>query len=226
MMNNTYDWRQRFSIPSRLDEYKQFMTGYLYESYSENKPSPEYTSEMFVRRLLKLETPPIQMETGIILHSIIEKAKYGNIEKSIYYNNWKINFNLDITLDYPELREINIKTDIAGYPIFGKVDAINISTVHDLKFTSNFKPEKYMESYQWKVYLLMTNLNKFIYDVFSIHIKEQERIINVNDYNKLELYKYECMQNDVAECICDYWECLENLKPLIFKMAQENNIAL
>jgi hypothetical protein len=217
-------WRSKFSVPSRLDSYKQFLTGLLY-SFGENPP--EYTDEIFVRQLLKLEPASAKMEAGTIMHRVFELAEYGNLSR-VSLNGWtmicpdSVNFEVEL----PECREIPIKAIVGDKPIFGKVDSISATTVRDLKFTGKFDAERYMQSMQWKTYLTMTRFDNFIYDVIVTDTDEINKVITIKSYEKLTLYRYDNLDEEVKECINNYWELLNHLKPLIFEIAAANNIEI
>ena len=206
---------------TRLDEYTQFCSGLLY-NLGDNPP--EYTPELFVRKLLKLEPPSLKMYAGIAVHKAVELMQDGVIHNGTIVDEWTINCNKDIIIETPDCRELAIQKSIDDVTIFGRVDSLDSSTVHDFKTTGSYNYEKYQASYQWRTYLWILNYDRFIYDVAITKTDEDKKIVDIMDYKKIELRRYPNLDNDVENKIRDYVYCLKQLAPLILKVARENNI--
>lgn len=58
-------------------------------------------------------------------------------------------------------------TDLPPIIISGRFDVMEGDVIRDGKTTQNFKYETYEDSLQWRFYLDMLGLSKFIYDVFE-----------------------------------------------------------
>lgn len=220
-----FDWRCKFSTVSRLDSFAQYLTGYLH-NYGENPP--EFTNEIFVNQLLKLQPPSLAMEAGSALHKIVENAEYNELPNKIVVDSWTINCpdDLNIIISYPYCREIPLTYSFDNITIFGKVDAIDSNNIHDLKITSSINMDRYNKSWQWKTYLTMANMERFVYDLLKVNIDEKNKIINIKEYDKLVLYAYPNMQMEVKEFILDYWYFLESIKDLIIEKAIANNVKI
>lgn len=215
------DWRNNFVQPSRLDEFAQYLTGNLHNYEDKEGFIPPYTDELFVEKLL-IRTPTEAMHVGSILHGILENAGFSCLPNKMEKDGYKITFNIDIDLELPELREIWINGNIKNASVLGKVDAISAVTVHDHKFTSKIDTEKYWNSWQWRVYLYLTDRPKFVYNVFQIKIKDMT--ISVDKFERLQLEEYLTLRQEVEEFYQYYWESLNSLKDLIFEKAAKLNI--
>jgi hypothetical protein len=214
-----YDWRNKFIKPSSLDNFQAFLDGELF-------PGFEYTTERFVNDLLKLTPPSIKMTVGTTMHKVMELSKYTELPQSFVMDDWVVVVNINESIEVPVIREVPIKHNIAGIDLNGKIDAIDGYKVHDFKFTSKVDINKYIKSWQWKVYLEMVNYNKFIYDLFTINIDEENNTININAYDKLELYRYPSLTEDVKQIIENFKDTLSNLKSTLVDVAQQNNITI
>lgn len=243
-------WRNRFMAVSRLDRYKQYLTGYTYKAYGDT-PAPEYTDELFVRELLKLEPQKAKMLGGIAAHSMLEHCQYGDLG-NCRVDEWDIIIDCDAIVEVPQMREVSVEKWFNGIPMFGRVDAMDANRVRDDKFTKQINIDNYIDSMQWKAYLSAVNYDIFVYDLFQVKVKIHtdnisvetyddendlfiqtsvlnrilSKSITITDYQRLELYRYPTMDDDVHQCMQGYWDLLESLKPLIFDIAKQNNIEI
>jgi hypothetical protein len=110
--------------------------------------------------------------------------------------------------------------------MFGKVDCIDGIVVHDIKTTRQIKLEKYAKSMQWKLYLWMTGLSIFGYNIFEIKIEEWKKSIMINKYEELKLYRYSNMEQDIFHMLDEYIGYLYQIKEQILDTARLNNIVL
>jgi hypothetical protein len=222
------DWRNKFTQPSKLDNFAQFLTGRLHEYEDVTGMVPDYTDELFVERLL-ISIPSINMTVGTKLHSLLEHLRTGDvIEDKFVHDGLMVNIKIDLDLELLPIKEQMITKNIGDIIIRGKLDGMSKTTISDYKFTKNIQLEKYMESFQWKVYLWMTGKNHFVYDLFEVEIIEDNGIVyvNINNYDKLELMRYPYMNNDVEDMYHQYLYTLKVLKPLIIDTAKKHNIIL
>ncbi len=208
------DWRCKFSTPSRIDNFVAYKSGV-------NWRGDEFLTEQYCKELLKLVPAYKKMEVGTALHSVIENSGFTTLPAKFTHNGWNFETFADIELAMPAQREIKLKKSFNGIWLFGKVDAISSTHVHDLKVTSTVELEKYFNSWQWKVYLCMSRLDNFVYDVLHVKIDEDNHHVQIKDYHRLELYRYETMQGEVERCLVEYWETLELLKPQLTAMSHE-----
>jgi len=220
-MNNRI-FPSTFITPSRIDNFIQYQTGLRFDGN-------EYTLEEYIDNLLRIQPENKKMSAGTAGHYLLEHSVYGIYDKeyhNIPVNNkeWTVNFQVDAEIQLPVIRESWVRGTFADCQIIGKVDAIDAIYVHDHKFTSQVDIEKYMESVQWKMYLLMTGRDKFVYNLFNVKV-EDANIVNVLGYQKLELCSYESMAEEIEQIIADYRDFLIQVKPLLIeRIAQYNGL--
>jgi hypothetical protein len=223
MLNNK--WLTKWISPSQLDNYKQFLTGVVY-NYGDNPP--EYTVELFINRLLRLEPVSYHLTAGTAFHKWLELAPSGKLPDSATVNDWSIicppDVNIEISL--PACREVKVSGIIGGIKIYGRVDGIDAIKVYDTKTTGKFDVDNYMNSMQYKAYLMMTGLDQFQYDIFQIDKDENNCCITLESYNAFVLYRYANMENEVTECVLGYWDLLNNLAPQIIDTAKKHNLTI
>jgi len=243
------DWKQKFCQPSKLDEFAQYLTGntHNYEN------AEEYTEELFIDKLL-IRKQTDAMQIGTALHKVLEVSEYQIIPRLFTINDgnnhYKVNVKNDIQIQIPVLREMWVTKEFQGLTIRGKVDAISACNIHDFKFTSKVNIARYMDSWQWRVYLWMNPKHtNFIYDLFTVklnYIKDLEYVekgstfdpeivevatelvdrVDILNYESLELYRYAGLEQEVEEMYSEYFDTLEKLKPWIMNRAHELRIEI
>jgi hypothetical protein len=200
--------------PSQLDNFIQYKTGYVF-GYSDEPE--EFTDEMLINSVLKLNPPSLKMQAGTAFHKILQGVGYRNLVSDAYIcvGDWEIAIahDLNINFEYPAIRECKVSGMIGGIQIAGTIDAMSVTQVHDAKLTfSALNSEKYMNSYQWRAYSLLTGIDEFIYDVFSAKMDELDKEVIIYDYNKIKCYAYPNMRRDVETLVEEFYHILCNIK--------------
>jgi hypothetical protein len=183
----------------------------------------------------------------------LEEGKYGEIMKgNIIIDNEEYNFKYEsiepLIIIVPPLREQKIQKVFGDMIINGILDGVDATTGYDHKLTKQIEYEKYANSWQYKIYLWMTELNHFKYNVFQGKVKRgfdlelisggntlDNEVAKVYDntyhtvINKFEAFDFERharMDKEVEDFYTYYWEVLDKLKPLIIETAHKNNITI
>jgi len=229
-------WRNRFMQPSRMDTFAMYLTNEYWGRKDEDGELIEFTDQLFVDELLKKFEKTPEMKAGTALHKILELSQYDEeflnmigIDGEMYKFDYQISSDIEIKL--PKLREIKISTQFSNMNINGVVDAINATTIWDHKFTKQIRLEKYMNSWQGKIYLWMTDLNTFKYNLFQGKIlpptvEPAMNHIQINKFETVTFERYAGMDKEVEDFYTYYWEILDKLKPLIIETAHKNNIII
>lgn len=153
---------------------------------------------------------------------------------------WSVSVNHDIILsdiEIPKIKEISINGVIDDISMFGRIDGIDFDTVYDLKTTSakNFVTsyDKYRDSWQWKIYLVMTERERFIYDIFLIEPTYKynkgylvQKDIFISDHSRYHFNIYPSMKSEVAKMIRECYEFLISCESHIKRLGIENNIKI
>src|SRR5690606_28161709 len=91
--------------------------------------------------------------------------------KGFAVDGFTFSFDTDAEIDLPPLREMKatMQIDIGGtlVTLVGKVDAIHGKRIDDHKFTAKFDPDRYLDSYQWRVYLEIFGADVFRWNIFE-----------------------------------------------------------
>jgi len=218
------------------------------------------------------DNPSISSVAGTALHSAIEeygidKIKNSMVELSNAINTkdnlaydeskkWQIYCNPDAVIDVSTkdmgiIKETWLNGNILGLDVRGKVDAmtyeeiIETKSVGDKGYGDPFygKYEKYEGSMQWKMYLLMSELDIAIYDLFSYKSHFTSRYtelfetppdmiiitgkkLEITDHIRYRFQRYQGMEYEVAQCIRDFYEFLMDMQSDVKEMALTYNIKI
>lgn len=155
---------------------------------------------------LRRETPPTEaMAAGTALHAALEVCQPGT-HGELSADGYTFEFRADGEIDLPEIREIKAtreyEVDGCLMTLVGKVDAIHGRRVDDHKFTSRYDAERFLGSYQWRVYLDVFGADEFRWNVFEGRqdTSDPKRYVIYN-VHQLTMHRYPGMDADVRRAL-------------------------
>ena len=172
-----------------------------YRFYREDEN--EYTSlEKLIAQLRREEPPSEKMLVGSAFHKALEIADEGNL-KFLSQDGYSFEFLKDVTIDLPEIRELKATAEwmVDGTPItlVGVADCVSGQRIEDHKTTySTFDAEKYLNTFQWRIYLELFEADVFRWNVFEM--KQDTKNFKhylIRDVHQLMAYCYPGMRQDV-----------------------------
>lgn len=175
------------------------------ESLRYFKASEDRTLDDLLSDLAHVSTATPKMQAGHAMAAFFESAREGEME-SAAVEGWHIDFELDAAIALPSVREMKveevIQTPSGAVTLVGKVDGLDGITVRDQKLSDSLDAEsRYVDSLQWRAYLMMFGARRFIYDVFVGRVDEAKRVITVREYHPLTFYAYPEMRADVERAV-------------------------
>lgn len=156
------------------------------------------------RRLLRLEPPSEKMEAGTAFHAFLENSTPGTY---LSCGDSRYRFSLDLvsSLYVPPVREIKTELELLvnGIPVtlVCKADAVDGLVVYDHKLTGDFDPEKYIQSMQWRAYLMAFGCSKFTYNCFTGRKLKSGWV--VSELNNISFFRYDGLEKDVIRCLSE-----------------------
>jgi hypothetical protein len=189
-------WQREIYRASRLDTFRQYLSGTHYDG-------TEFTAADFIERLTTRTESPA-MAAGTAVHAVIEDAAFGELPEETGRNGWHIRFDLDAVLRLPAAREIPLYREHKSIPLFGRVDAIDAVSVHDVKTTSAIDVDRYVDSMQWKAYCWMSGRRSFVYDLLRVKVEADIQAVTVLEYVRLPLTAYPGLDRDVESLLEEY----------------------
>lgn len=184
------------------------------ESYRYWRSSEDSTLEDLIARLMKRDPPTPQMEAGRAFARLFEQAEDGAYDAADM-DGWRFRFDLDAHIELPPVRELKAEslfnTPSGPVTLVGKVDSLDGLTVHDQKLSERFEAERYVDSLQWRSYLVMFGAREFVYDVFLGRYDGMH--VTVYDYHALHFHAYPNMKRDVERAVNELAEVIAKYLP-------------
>lgn len=183
------------------------------------KDGEDGTIEDLQRKLRHQEPPTDAMEAGAAFAKFFERTRTGEIG-TVVESGWTFDFSdLDMELPISPVRELKaevvLDTPSGLVTLVGKVDGLNGTTVVDQKLTQRFDAERYLDSLQWRAYLMMFNANKFVYDVFVG--KYKARTVGIDEYHRLAFWTYPDLADDVQVAVEEAADLITTYCPELVK---------
>ncbi|WP_172123191.1 hypothetical protein [Devosia sp. 919] len=164
--------------------------------------------ETFLAQMRRQTPPTPAMLAGTAFHKALEDFTEGSVAR-LQAQDHVFNIELEDELDLPALRETKATRE---YPVgnvlvtlVGKVDGIYGRRIDDHKLTSSYDPERFLSSYQWRIYLEVFEADQFRWNIFEgAEIAGQERVWKVRSLHKLRMYRYPGMAADVEKAVAAF----------------------
>ena len=116
--------------------------------------------------------PSDRMLVGTAFHKCLEDVVPGIDFDSLEANGVRFTFSDEFDFEVCPIRELRAARTfvVDGEPITisGQVDAIHGKRIEDHKTTGRFDPERYIDGYQWRLYLSIFGATEFRWNVFEI----------------------------------------------------------
>lgn len=151
---------------------------------------------------MKRWTPPTPaMDAGTALHKALENATPGDYAK-LEADGFTFHVQADAALDLPDIRECKATREYmvgsVSVTMVGKVDAVCGKRIDDHKFTgSSFDAERFLGSYQWRIYLDVFGADEFRWNVFEGR-ETDPQVYVIHHVHPLRMHRYPGMGEDIA----------------------------
>ena len=199
----------------------------MLDTYVSGMADESMSAEALARRLfLPIDPVPLAMQAGTALHTCLEHAGDGD-DLQLLMTEATDGFvfllpdHLDGLLELGTVREHKQVLNLGSVHLVGKFDALTATHVIDHKLAGKFDAERYMDSLQWRAYLMMTGRPQFAYQVFEhCGIPEDldengNHVITIRDYHRMELAPYAGMRDDVLDVAHDLASFARDWLPIV-----------
>lgn len=185
------------------------------ESYRLFRDGDWMTFEQLKADLEGFKETPL-MRRGTSLHAILETPEQYAIDgdHSAHGFRWT---GLDRYLKAMPFGVHEVKATLvidtpSNGPIqlVGKADMLQGLIVREFKTTKQFSAQKYLDSMQWRIYLMAFGAPACVYTVFEVEggeewpVEGSEALCTVKSANKMELFAYDGMANDVTKLVDEF----------------------
>lgn len=178
------------------------------EAFRQWRDDDEAELSDLVSRVVGTFEPTEAMQAGTAFHKALEVAAEG-FAAALETEGYRFHIDCDITVELAAIREIRASKTymVDGLPfiVSGQLDAIEGKRIDDHKTTSRFDPERYLDGYQWRLYLDIFDADLFRWNVFEI---KQEAVLEsgfqewtVTAAHRLEQHRYPELGEDCARIV-------------------------
>lgn len=149
---------------------------------------------------LRRELPPTEpMIAGRAFHKALELSEPGEVGVFMA-EGYRFDIDVDCEIDIPEVRELKAtreyQIDGEVVTVVGVIDAACGKRIDDHKTTERFDPERFLHSYQWRIYLEIFGADEFRWNVFEWYDKGPKHYV-VHHVHPLRMFRYPGMAEDV-----------------------------
>lgn len=177
---------------------------------------------VFLDRMRRKEPPTESMLAGTALHKALENVTEGDFD-ALAVDGYTFTFTADAEVDLPviremkETREYRVGDVIAT--VVGKVDALHGKRIDDHKFTARYDAERFLDSYQWRIYLHIFGADEFRWNIFEGR-ETGPRSYLITAVHPLTMHRYPGMDRDVARAVSEFVEFARKFLPERFDVPQ------
>lgn len=150
--------------------------------------------------------PTEAMRAGTALHTALENVGDGEFTQ-LTAEGYTFDFEAAAEVDLPAIRECKATREyVIGeclVTLVGKVDAIHGRRIDDHKFTARFDPERFLDSFQWRIYLDVFGADEFRWNVFEGK-EVAPKHYTIQAVHPLTMYRYPGMGDDIERELAQF----------------------
>lgn len=172
------------------------------------------TMDMLIADLRKGKAPTPQMQAGKAFAKLMEHAEQYQVADPLNgdgihtatVDGWTFAFQVNGELPLPPVRELQaemlFQTPQGPVTLVGHCDSLEGITVRDQKLTEKWDAERYVDSLQWRAYLVMFDAAWFVYDVFvGRYDSKGAPSVTITEYHPTPFYWYPGIRTDVQRAV-------------------------
>lgn len=171
------------------------------DAYRRFRSDEESDLATFLADMRKWTPPTPAMKAGTALHKALETAEPGEHGALVTEDGYRFAFDRECAIDLPDIRELKAERQYRVGPydvtMVGKVDALHGRRIEDHKFTTKYDAERFLSSYQWRIYLEVFGADEFRWNVFEAREGETAKDYTITAVHALRTHRYPDMADDV-----------------------------
>ncbi len=190
--------------PSLLDSFEYWRNGDF---------DAEREAEVYTDLLSRIRGEPVErsdaMLRGEAFHKVLETG-----QSTVTVENLPYTFDADslrqITLPEGMIHEAWGELTIPELDVRMKLRADGLwgNEVHEIKTTSRISTDKYLNSVQWRAYLLAFNAQSAVYHLCKLK-DNREGVWSVIDYQPIRQYAYRGMRDELVRRLREFVDFLD-----------------
>lgn len=192
----------------------------MVESFRKWEADPDADDDSLADLLANLRGEGVAselMRAGTAFHKALETAPTGIDVSELGAEGYTFHITDSLEIGLTMIRELRAsKTYIVdGVPIVisGQVDQLEGRRIEDHKTTGRFDAERYMEGYQWRLYLDIFGAHHFRWNVFEIAAMDEPKTYQVFAQHRLEQYRYPALGDDCQALVSRFARFVREYMP-------------
>lgn len=179
------------------------------ESFRQWREDDDADLETLLHRLSGRGGESEAMRAGTAFHKALETAPTGIEVESMEALGHTFTFDGDFEIGLPSIREVRASkrypADGGWLTVSGQLDCLFGKRVEDHKTTGRFDPDRYLNGYQWRLYLDIFGADVFRWNVFEIKQDDQDPMHwSVFAAHRLEQFRYPALASDCQQLVEDF----------------------
>lgn len=171
------------------------------DAFRRFRATEDASLEDLIAGLRRESQPTDRMRAGTALHHALEHALHGTYD-SLEALGFRFDVVPDVALDLPDIRELRAFRDmmVNDVPITltGMVDGMHGRTIIDHKLTVRVDLDRFLNSYQWRIYLDLFGADRFCWIVYEAdEDRDDPQHYTIKAVHRLEATRYPGMSDDV-----------------------------
>jgi hypothetical protein len=158
-----------------------------------------------------------EMAAGSAFHKVMQElvvdAQLGREIASLGTNyqdlDYRFDFNGPAEIELPTIREASFSRLYGDRWVVGKVDGILGNKVIEYKTTESFDGSRFMESFQWRYYLDLSDCDEVLYQVFIVKPFGPPGCFSVREMHRMRQFRYPDLHQDCEHLVEEFSECME-----------------
>jgi hypothetical protein len=162
--------------------------------------------ETLLSRLRKESPPSVPMFAGRAWHKLMETTPPCH-NGCLVSDDFTFFIDADLSVELPPIKELKgvkeYNTLGVDVTLVGMVDGMNGNNGIDYKLTARPNPERLVDAYQWRIYVVLFNLFRFDYIICHAD-KTDKQEITIKAIDRLPLYRYPNIEKDVSDMVTQF----------------------
>jgi hypothetical protein len=188
------------------------------EDFRIYKTTPDLDLGWLENRLFGAREETEQMAAGTAFHAILQDldvaaepdGRLGKEIASLAKGPYRFDFNCNAEIELPRLREVAFSRQYGNRWVTGHVDGVRGNKIIEYKTTESLDAQRYMESYQWRFYIDLSDCDEVLYQIFVIRPFGPPGNYSVKEAHHLRQFRYPDLHQDCERLVEEFDECLAN----------------
>jgi hypothetical protein len=186
------------------------------EDFRIYQTTPDLDLGWLENRLFGAREVTDEMAAGTAFHAMMQEfdpakdadGRLGEGVASLSHGPYRFDFNCAAEIELPTLREVGFSRLYSDQWVTARVDGVIGNRIIEYKTTQSFDAQRYMESYQWRYYLDLSDCDEVVYQVFSIRPFGPPHCYSVREMHRMRQFRYPTMHDDCTRLVEEFEQCL------------------